>query len=118
MGSLALAVIDVLPKNQLQVSLAEDQQPVQGFVAQSLDHPLAMRVGSRAPVRREGDPGAFAAEHLIELVDELSIPIMDGGSGSRVGYPRKRARWTKPPRFRERGAGGAQIPRPRPVSNL
>src|SRR6266705_5343767 len=37
-----------------------------------------MGVGSRAPVRREGNPGAFAAEYLIELVDELGIPIMDG----------------------------------------
>jgi hypothetical protein len=62
MGSLAVVVIDVLPKNQLQVALAEDEQPVQGFVAQSLDHPLAMGVGSRAPVGCEGDPGAFAAD--------------------------------------------------------
>src|SRR5207245_11005109 len=37
-----------------------------------------MGVGSRASVGCEGDPGAFAAEHLIELVDELGIPIMDG----------------------------------------
>src|SRR3989442_115160 len=37
-----------------------------------------MGVTSRAPVRREGNPGAFAAEYLIELVDELGIPIMDG----------------------------------------
>src|SRR6266581_7039442 len=37
-----------------------------------------MGVGSRAPVRREGNPGAFAAEYLIELVDELGIAIMDG----------------------------------------
>jgi hypothetical protein len=36
-----------------------------------------MGVGSRAPERCEGDPGAFAAEHLIELVDELGIPIID-----------------------------------------
>src|SRR6266568_1920476 len=37
-----------------------------------------MGVGSRAPVGCEGDPSAFAAKHLIELVDELGIPIMDG----------------------------------------
>ena len=78
MGSLLVVVIDVLAKHQLQVALAEDEQPVQGFVAQSLDHSLAMGVGSRAPVGCEGDPGAFAAEHMIELVDELGIPIMDG----------------------------------------
>jgi len=29
MGSLLVVVIDVLPKDQLQVALAEDQQPVQ-----------------------------------------------------------------------------------------
>jgi len=33
MGSLAVVVIDVLPKNHLQVALAEDEQPVQGLVA-------------------------------------------------------------------------------------
>src|SRR6266581_4493841 len=76
MGSLLVVVIDVLPKNHLQVALAEDEQPVQRLVAQRLDHPLAMGVGSRAPIGCEGDPGAFAAEHLIELVDELGI--MDG----------------------------------------
>src|SRR2546426_11855753 len=37
-----------------------------------------MGVGSRAPIGCEGDPGAFAAQHMIELVDELGIPIMDG----------------------------------------
>jgi hypothetical protein len=78
MGSLAVVVIDVLLKNRLQVPLAEDEQPVQGFVAQSLDHPLAMSVGSGAPVGRENDPGAFAAQYLIELVDELGVPIVDG----------------------------------------
>src|SRR6266700_2242351 len=78
MGSLLVVVIDVLPKNQLQVAFAEYEQPVQGFVTQSLDHALAMGVGSRAPVGCEGDPSAFPAEHLIELVDEFGIPIMDG----------------------------------------
>src|SRR5712692_8713842 len=34
--------------------------------------------GSRAPVGCEGDASAFAAKHLVELVDELGIPIVDG----------------------------------------
>src|SRR5439155_25007906 len=38
----------------------------------------------RAPVGCESDPGAFAAEHLIELVDEFGIPIMDGEPDWRV----------------------------------
>jgi len=88
MGSLLVVVIDVLPKNHLHVALAEDEQPVQGFVAKSLDHALAMGVGSRAPVGCEGDPLAVAAEHLIELVDELGIasPLCDDRPkvGSRV----------------------------------
>jgi len=53
-GSLAVVVIDVLLKNQLQVALAKDKHPVQSFVAQCLDHPLAMGVRSWAPVGREG----------------------------------------------------------------
>ena len=78
MGSLAVVVIDVLPKNQTQVALAEDEQPVQGLVAQGLDHPLAMCVGFRASERRKGHLGTLGAEHVIELVDELGIAIVDG----------------------------------------
>jgi hypothetical protein len=77
MGSLAVVVIDVLLENQLQVALTEDEQPVQSFVPQGLDHPLAMGVGSRAPVGREGHFGTFASEHVVELVDELGGPIVD-----------------------------------------
>jgi hypothetical protein len=40
-GSLAVVVIDVMMKNQLQVALAKDEQPVQSLVTQ-----LAMGVGS------------------------------------------------------------------------
>src|SRR6266852_1219973 len=36
-----------------------------------------MGVRSRAPLGGEGDPCAFAAKYLIELVDELGIAIMD-----------------------------------------
>ncbi len=57
MGSLAVVVIDVLLKNQLQVALAKDEHPVQSFVAQCLDHSLAVGVRSRAPVGREGHFG-------------------------------------------------------------
>jgi hypothetical protein len=78
MRSLAVVMLDVLAKNRLQMALAEDDQLVQSFVAQGLDHPFAVGVGSRTPVGREGDPGTFAGENLIELVDELGVPIMDG----------------------------------------
>jgi hypothetical protein len=61
MGSLAVVVIDELPKNQLQVALAEDEQPVQGFVAQRLDHALAMGVGSWTAV---GVSAILAPSHL------------------------------------------------------
>ena len=78
MGTLAVVVIDVLPKNQSEVALAKDEQPVQGFVAERLDHTLAMGVRSRTAVGRESDLGAFAAEHLVELVDELGISVVYG----------------------------------------
>src|SRR5437667_9408543 len=99
MGSLAVVVIDVLPKNQTQVALAEDEQPVQGLMAQGLDHPLAMCVGFRASERRKGDLGTLGAKHVIELVDELGIAIVDGeldlepqvGSAPRPGsWPAER----------------------------
>ena len=42
--SLAVVMIEVLLKNQLQVALAADEQPVQGLVTQSLDRTLAVGV--------------------------------------------------------------------------
>jgi len=37
-----------------------------------------MGVGSRVAVGCEGNPGAFTSENLVELGNELGIPIVDG----------------------------------------
>ena len=73
MRSLAVVVIDVVAKNQPQVALAEDEQPVQGLVANGLDHPLAMGVGLWAPIgsRIEG----VSARELGEVTAE---PVQKG----------------------------------------
>ena len=59
------------------MALAEDEHPVQGFVTQSLDRALAMGIGSRASEGRKDDPSAVGAEYLVELANELDIPIVD-----------------------------------------
>ena len=77
MGTLAVVVIDVLPKNQSEVALAEDEQPVQGFVAERC-HALPLSESQR-PLRAgdQDDLGTLTAEHLVELVDELGISVVD-----------------------------------------
>ena len=77
MRSLVVVVIDVLTKHHSQVALAEDEQPIQSLVAEGLDHPLTVGVGARTSVGREHDLSAFRAEHLVELVDELAVAVMD-----------------------------------------
>ena len=59
------------------MALAEDDEPVQGLVANGLDDPPTMRVGSRPAIGREDDPDAIAAQDLIEFVSELTRRSQD-----------------------------------------
>ena len=38
MRSVAVVVVDVFAKEQSAMTLAEDEQPIQGFVTERLDH--------------------------------------------------------------------------------
>jgi|SRR5579872_4784690 len=60
------------------MALIEDDQPVECLMAQSLDRPLTVSVGSGTPIRCWRDSGANAAKHLVELIDELGVAIVDG----------------------------------------
>ena len=77
MGTLAVVVLGVLIKDNPQVLFAEDEQPVQRFVSEGLDHSLAMGVGSRSPIGREHNLGAFGPEDLVEVVDEFGVTIVN-----------------------------------------
>ena len=78
MGPLGVVVSDVLAKYQPQVALAQDEQPIEGLVANGLDNSFTVGVGSRPPVGRKHHLGAFALKHSIEFVDELGISIVNG----------------------------------------
>ena len=77
MGTLAVVVLGVLIKDNPQVLFAEDEQPVQRFVPEGLDHALTMGVGSRSPIGREHNLGAFGPEDLVEVVDEFGVTIVN-----------------------------------------
>ena len=77
MGTLAVGVIGVLIKNNPQVLFAEDEQPVQRFVSEGLDHSLTMGVGSRSPIRREHNIGAFDPKDIVEVVAEFGVTIVN-----------------------------------------
>jgi len=77
MRTLAVVVLGVSMKDNPQVLFAEDEQPVQRFVSEGLDHALAMGVGSRSPIGREHNLGAFGPEDLVEVVDEFGVTIVN-----------------------------------------
>ena len=77
MRALAVVVLGVLIEDNPQVLFAEDEQPVQRFVSEGLDHALAMGVGSRSPIGREHNLGAFGPKDLVEVVDEFGVTIVD-----------------------------------------
>lgn len=77
MRSLAVVVREVLSQHCLKVMLADDHQPIQRFVPESLDYPLAMGVRARSSIWGENDLPAFGPEHLVEIVDELAVPVVD-----------------------------------------
>jgi hypothetical protein len=77
MGTLGAVMLGLSIKDNPQVLLAEDQQPVQRFVSEGLDHALAMGVGSRSPIGREHNLGAFGLKDLVEVVDEFGVTIVN-----------------------------------------
>src|ERR1022692_1586931 len=62
---LLVVVADVPLKNPLEVSMAEDEHPVQAFVAHRPHPALGVGVGPGRSDRSPDDPDAFGAEHLV-----------------------------------------------------
>ena len=77
MRPLTVVVIEILMKNEASVLFAKDEQLVEGFVAQCLDHALAVGVGARLSVGSECHPGTVAAENVVKLIYELGVPVVD-----------------------------------------
>ncbi len=77
MRPVAVVMVDVHAKHPLELSAAEDQDPVEAVAADGADPALRERVGLRRPERCADDLDALASEDLIEDVAELAVAVVD-----------------------------------------
>ena len=75
MWPMPVVVLDVDPKDLLEVAAPNNQQPVQALGTDRA-HP-ALRVGVRSgcPHRRNEHPGSLRAEHIAEPAAELRVVV-------------------------------------------
>jgi hypothetical protein len=76
-GTVAVVVLDIHPEDLLQVTTANDQQPVQALGADCADPTLRVGVRVRRLDRRDEHLGALGAEHVVEPATELRVPVAD-----------------------------------------
>ena len=75
--TMPVVVLDIDPEDLLQVTTANDQQPVQALGADGTDPPLRIGVRVRRLDRRNEHLGALGAEHVVEATTELRVPVAD-----------------------------------------
>jgi hypothetical protein len=76
-GTVAVVVLDVDPKDLLEVAASDDQQPVQ-TLGPDRPHPaLGVRVRRGCPHRRAEHLATVRAEDLVETAAELGVPVVD-----------------------------------------
>src|SRR5436309_2215570 len=68
---------DVERKDVLEVSAAEEQDPVEALSADAADPALGVRPRLRRPHRRLNHPDPHRAEDLVELTAELAVAVRD-----------------------------------------
>src|SRR6266496_998963 len=68
---------DVGRKDVVEVTAAEDQEPVKAFAPNAADPALGVCPRLRRPNRRLDHPDAFGAEDLVELARELAVAVTD-----------------------------------------
>jgi len=61
----------------LEVTTAEDKQPVETLAANGTNEPLRVGVGLRRPDRCSDDLDPFAAEDLVEGGAELAVAVVN-----------------------------------------
>jgi hypothetical protein len=61
----------------LQVTAAENQEPVEAFAADAPDPALSMRPRLRSSHGRLDDSDAFGAEDFVEVSGELAVAVTD-----------------------------------------
>src|SRR5512132_713212 len=77
MRPVAVVVVDVDPKHVLELSLADDQDPVEAVAPDRPDPALGERVRSRRAKRRADDLDCLASEDLVEGAAELAVAVVD-----------------------------------------
>src|SRR6266704_3713898 len=77
MRALAVVVHAVLIDNSLEVTLVDDQHPVQAFSAAAPDPALSMRICPGGHQRSHDHPCAKRLEDPISLERKLLVPIVD-----------------------------------------
>jgi hypothetical protein len=74
---MLVVVLDIPPEDLLQVTTADDQQPVQTLSADCPNPALRVGVGVRRLHWRDEHLGALSAEHVVEPAAELLVTVAD-----------------------------------------
>jgi hypothetical protein len=75
--AMLVVVLDVDPEDLLQVTTADDQQPVEALGTDGTNPTLREGVGVRRLDRRDHHLGTLGAEHLVEPVTELGVAVAE-----------------------------------------
>jgi len=75
--AVAVAMINVLANNTLQLPTSKDQHPVQHLTPNRADPPLRVGVRLGRPHRRAQHPDPFSDEDRVERGGELRVPIAE-----------------------------------------
>jgi hypothetical protein len=87
--TMPVVVLDMPPEDLLQVTTADDQQPVEALGADGTDPTLGVGVGVRRLHRRDEHLGA---EHVVEAAGELRVPVVDEERTRRPRSPSTKGR--------------------------
>jgi hypothetical protein len=81
--TVAVVVVDEDTEHTLEVTLVEDQEPVDALRADGADELLSDRIRRRSADRRPDDLYAFALEHGVEVTRERAVAVADGAGVDR-----------------------------------
>jgi hypothetical protein len=96
-GTVAVVMLDVDPKDLLEVAAAHDQQPVQALGTDSAHPALRVGVGLGRPDWGHQDFGVLRPEHVVEAAGELRVVVAEQEADLSSSLPtasnRLRACW-------------------------
>ena len=75
--TMLVVVLDIPPEDLLQVTTADDQQPVEALGTDGTDPTLGVGGRVRRLDRRDDHLGALGAEHVVEPTTELRVAVAE-----------------------------------------